>query len=154
LITGASRGLGRALARTLAARGWLLVLDARGAPDLDATARELAGWTRVVAVAGDVADPDHRAALAAAVAGLGRLDLLVNNASVLAPARRPARADHPVAELARVYEVTVFAPLGVPQLLLPALGRSGGRIVNVSSDAAVEPYPGWGGYGSAKAALD
>ncbi len=154
LITGSSRGLGRALARTLAARGWTLVLDARGSPDLDGVARELAGWTRVVAVAGDVADPEHRAALAAAVDGLGDLDLLVNNASALGPSPMPALADFPLAALARVYEVNVLAPLGLIQLLLPALTRAGGRIVDVSSDAAVEPYPGWGGYGSAKAALD
>jgi NAD(P)-dependent dehydrogenase (short-subunit alcohol dehydrogenase family) len=151
LITGASRGLGRALARTLAARGWTLVLDARGAPDLDTVAAELAGWTSVAAVAGDVADPDHRRALAAAVTDL---DLLVNNASVLGPSPQPALADYPLAELSRVYEVNVLAPLGLIQLVLPALARSHGRIVNVSSDAAVEPYPGWGGYGSAKAALD
>jgi NAD(P)-dependent dehydrogenase (short-subunit alcohol dehydrogenase family) len=154
LITGASRGLGRALARTLAARGFALVLDARGAADLDAVARELAGWTRVTALAGDVADPEHRAALAAAVAGLGSLDLLVNNASVLGPSPQPALAEYPLAELTRVYQVNVLAPLGLIQVLLPALTAAGGRIVNVSSDAAVEPYPGWGGYGSAKAALD
>jgi NAD(P)-dependent dehydrogenase (short-subunit alcohol dehydrogenase family) len=154
LITGASRGLGRALARTLAARNWSLVLDARGAPDLDAVAQELSGWTRVVALAGDVADPEHRAALAAAAAGLGSVDLLVNNASVLGPSPQPALADYPLAELDRVYRVNVLAPLGLIQLLLPALTATGGRIVNVSSDAAVEPYPGWGGYGSAKAALD
>src|SRR5881227_2490537 len=146
LITGASRGLGRALARTLAARNWALVLDARGAPDLDTVARELSGWTRVVALAGDVADPQHRAALAAAAVGLGTVDLLVNNASVLGPSPQPALADYPLDEFSRVYDVNVVAPLGLTQL--------GGRIVNVSSDAAVEPYPGWGGYGSAKAALD
>ena len=154
LITGASRGLGRALARTLAARNWALVLDARGAPDLDTVARELSGWTRVVALAGDVADPQHRAALAAAAVGLGTVDLLVNNASVLGPSPQPALADYPLDEFSRVYDVNVVAPLGLTQLLLPALTEAGGRIVNVSSDAAVEPYPGWGGYGSAKAALD
>ncbi len=154
LITGASRGLGRALARTLAARGFALVLDARGAPDLDAVATELRGWTEVIAVAGDVADAAHRRELATVVAELGRLDLLVNNASALGPSPQPALADYPLAELARVYQVNVFAPVGLIQLLLPALTRAGGRIVNVSSDAAVEPYPGWGGYGSAKAALD
>jgi len=154
LITGASRGLGRALARTLAARGFTLVLDARGTPDLDAVAQELAGWTRVVALAGDVADAEHRAALAAAVTELGSLDLLVNNASVLGPSPQPALADYPLAELGHVYDVNVLAPVGLIQLLLPALTAAGGRIVNVSSDAAVEPYPGWGGYGSTKAALD
>jgi NAD(P)-dependent dehydrogenase (short-subunit alcohol dehydrogenase family) len=154
LITGASRGLGRALARTLAARGWSLVLDARRAPDLDTVAGELRGWTDVAAVTGDVADPGHRRELATAVAELGRLDLLVNNASVLGPSPQPALADYPLPELTRVYEVNVLAPVALIQLLLPALTGTGGRIVNVSSDAAVEPYPGWGGYGSAKAALD
>jgi NAD(P)-dependent dehydrogenase (short-subunit alcohol dehydrogenase family) len=154
VITGASRGLGLALARTLAARGWALVLDARGAPALEAAARELATRTDVVALPGDVADPAHRAALAAAVDRRGRLDLLVNNASVLGPSPQPAVADYPLAELRRVYEVNLLAPVGLIQLLLPALRRAGGRIVNVSSDAAVEPYPGWGGYGSTKAALD
>ena len=154
LITGASRGLGRALARTLAARGFTLVLDARGTPDLDAVAQELAGWTRVVALAGDVADAEHRAALAAAVTELGSLDLLVNNASVLGPSPQPTLADYPLAELGHVYDVNVLAPVGLIQLVLSALTAAGGRIVNVSSDAAVEPYPGWGGYGSTKAALD
>ena len=118
LITGASRGLGRALARTLAARNWALVLDARGAPDLDTVARELSGWTRVVALAGDVADPQHRAALAAAAVGLGTVDLLVNNASVLGPSPKPALADYPLDEFSRVYDVNVVAPLGLTQLLL------------------------------------
>jgi NAD(P)-dependent dehydrogenase (short-subunit alcohol dehydrogenase family) len=154
LITGASRGLGLALARTLAARGWRLVIDARRAADLAAVARELGGTAEVVAIAGDVADPEHRDALAAAVAGPGRLDLLINNASVLGPSPQPGLGDYPLAELTRVYQVNVLAPLGLIQPLLPSLTRSTGRIVNVSSDAAVEPYPGWGGYGSAKAALD
>jgi NAD(P)-dependent dehydrogenase (short-subunit alcohol dehydrogenase family) len=155
LITGASRGLGLALARTLAARGWALVVDARAAPALAAVAGELAARTTVVALPGDVADPAHRAALAAAVDRLGGLDLLVNNASVLGPSPQPAVADYPLAELSRVYEVNVLAPVALTQLLLPILTRTGGgRIVNVSSDAAVEPYPGWGGYGSSKAALD
>src|SRR2546423_3727383 len=153
LITGASRGLGRALARTLAARNWALVLDARGAPDLDTVARELSGWTRVVALAGDVADPQHRAALAAAAVGLGTVDLLVNNASVLGPSPQPALADYPLDEFSRVYDVNVVAPLGLTQLLLPALTEAGGRIVNVSSDAAVEPYPGWGRFGPPLRAL-
>src|SRR3989440_271465 len=154
LVTGGSRGLGLALARTLAARGWSLVIDARAAPALAAVATELSARTRVVALPGDVADPVHRAALAAAVERSGRLDLLVNNASVLGPSPQPLVADYPLAELSRVYEVNVLAPVGLIQLLLPVLTRTGGRIVNVSSDAAVEPYPGWGGYGSSKAALD
>jgi NAD(P)-dependent dehydrogenase (short-subunit alcohol dehydrogenase family) len=154
LITGASRGLGRALARALAERGWILVLDARGAEALDAVAGELAGHTEVVAVVGDVADPEHRAALASAVQRLGGLELLVNNASALGPSPLPALADLRLAELIQVYQVNVFAPLCLTQLMLPGLTERGGRIVNVSSDAAVEPYPGWGGYGSSKAALD
>ncbi|OLB73430.1 MAG: short-chain dehydrogenase [Actinobacteria bacterium 13_2_20CM_2_71_6] len=154
LITGASRGLGRALARTLAERGATLVLDARHAADLDAVAGELAARTEVVAIAGDVSDPAHRRALAAAVARLGGLDLLVNNASTLGPSPQPAIADYPLSEFSRVYEVNVLAPVALIQLLLPSLTSPSGRIVNISSDAAVEPYPGWGGYGSAKAALD
>ncbi len=152
LVTGASRGLGRALARTLAARGWTLILDARGEADLTAAVDELG--TRVTAVAGDVSDPGHRSDLTAAADRLGRLDLLVNNASVLGPSPQPGVATYPLGELRRVYEVNVFAPLCLTQLMLPLLTRTRGRIVNVSSDAAVEPYPGWGGYGSAKAALD
>jgi NAD(P)-dependent dehydrogenase (short-subunit alcohol dehydrogenase family) len=154
VVTGASRGLGRALARALAARGWTLVLDARGADALDAVAGELAAVTEVVAVVGDIAEPAHRAGLAAAVDRLGGLDLLVNNASALGPSPQPALADYRLAELIRVYQVNVFAPLCLTQLLLPHLTQREGRIVNVSSDAAVEPYPGWGGYGSSKAALD
>jgi len=154
LITGASRGLGRALARELAGRGWALVLDARGVEGLDALAGELGTRTEVVAVAGDVADAGHRAALAAAVHRFGGLDLLVNNASVLGPSPQPGLADYPLAELARVIDVNLIAPLGLIQLVLPGLTERAGRIVNVSSDAALEPYPGWGGYGSSKAALD
>jgi len=154
LITGASRGLGRALARELAGRGWALVLDARGVEGLDAIAGELGARTEVVAVAGDVADGRHRQALASAVRRLGGLDLLVNNASVLGPSPQPTLADYPLAELARVIDVNLIAPLGLIQLVLPGLTERDGRIVNVSSDAALEPYPGWGGYGSSKAALD
>jgi NAD(P)-dependent dehydrogenase (short-subunit alcohol dehydrogenase family) len=154
LITGASRGLGRALAGALAARGWSLVIDARRGYDLDAVARDLSSTTDVTAIAGDVTDPAHRAALAEAATRAGGLDLLVNNASALGPSPQPALADYRRSDLTRVYEVNVFAPLCLIQHVLPKLARPGGRIVNVSSDAAVEPYPGWGGYGSAKAALD
>jgi NAD(P)-dependent dehydrogenase (short-subunit alcohol dehydrogenase family) len=153
LITGASRGLGLALARALAADGWDLVIDARGAGALEAARAELAGINRVIAVAGDVADPNHRAALAAAVAELGPLDALVNNASLLGPSPQPALAAYPLDEFERVYRANVFGPLALIQALLPSLA-TGARIVNITSDAAVEPYDGWGGYGSSKAALD
>ena len=152
VITGASFGLGRALARALADRGWTLVLDARRPEPLRAVAAALGG--AVVALPGDVADPDHRAELAAAVRRLGRLDLLVNNASALGPSPLPALEHYPVDELASVYQVDVLAPLALTQLVLPLLRESAGAVVNVSSDAAVEAYEGWGGYGSAKAALD
>jgi NAD(P)-dependent dehydrogenase (short-subunit alcohol dehydrogenase family) len=152
LITGASRGLGQALARELSARGWSLVLDARGAQALDETVSLLAG--PVLAVVGDVSSPDHRGELAAAVAQLGRLDLLVNNASHLGPSPQPQLAEYPLDELARVYQVDVLAPVALTQLALPWLAASGGVLVNVTSDASVKAYEGWGGYGSAKAALD
>ncbi|HEY3713018.1 MAG TPA: SDR family oxidoreductase [Jatrophihabitantaceae bacterium] len=150
LITGASKGLGRALARGLAERGWALVLDARDAEALEKVAREL---PTAVAVAGDVTDARHREALAAAVRDVGRLDLLVNNASYLGPSPMPSLAEYPLDELARVYEVDVIAPLALTQGVLPLLAERA-AVVNVSSDAAVAPYEGWGGYGSAKAALD
>jgi len=153
LITGASRGLGQALARELSARGWSLILDARGADALDQTVSSLRGGP-VVAVVGDVSSPDHRAELAAAIAQAGRLDLLVNNASHLGPSPQPQLADYPLDELARVYEVDVLAPVALTQLALPWLAASGGVLINVTSDAAVQAYEGWGGYGSAKAALD
>ena len=153
VITGASRGLGRATATALTHLGWSVVVDARSAADLAALERELPGGT-LTALAGDVTDPGHRAALAAAVEAHGRLDLLVNNASLLGPSPQPPLASYPLDVLARVYDVDVLAPLALTQLLLPALTAGGGAIVNVSSDAAVEAYEGWGGYGSAKAALD
>jgi NAD(P)-dependent dehydrogenase (short-subunit alcohol dehydrogenase family) len=151
IITGASRGLGLALARGLATRGWRLILDARGEPALDAAARELAEHTEVHAVAGDVADDWHRAALVDAASG--RLDALVNNASVLGPSPQPALADYPPAVLADVLRVNTLAPLALIQSALPLLGP-GARIINVTSDAAVEAYEGWGGYGASKAALE
>jgi NAD(P)-dependent dehydrogenase (short-subunit alcohol dehydrogenase family) len=151
LITGASRGLGRAAARALAQRGWSLIVDARRADDL---ADAMRGLADVAAVPGDVTDPGHRAGLAAAVARAGGLDLLVNNASRLGPSPQPLLRDYPLDELARVYDTNVLAPLALIQLLAAPLTAAAGTIVNVSSDAAVEAYPGWGGYGSAKAALD
>jgi NAD(P)-dependent dehydrogenase (short-subunit alcohol dehydrogenase family) len=153
LVTGASRGLGRALARGLADNGWGLILDARTTPLLAAVAADL-GEAVVAAIPGDVADPEHRADLNKAVAEHGGLDLLVANASTLGPSPQPALADYPLDELRRVYEVNVLAPLALAQLLIPALAARTGTIVNVTSDASVEPYEGWGGYGSSKAALD
>ena len=154
LITGASAGLGRALAASLAERGWTLIIDARGADALAEADGTLSRATRVIAIAGDVADDRHREELINAAEQLGRLDLLVNNASYLGPSPQPPLATYPVDELRRVYEVDVFAPLALTQRALPLVTASGGTIVNISSDAAVEPYEGWGGYGSAKSALD
>jgi|ERR1019366_6933995 NAD(P)-dependent dehydrogenase (short-subunit alcohol dehydrogenase family) len=151
LVTGASRGLGLALTRTLARRGFRLVIDARGGDELQSAARELGQLTEVIAIPGDVTDAWHREALVDAAGS--PLDLLVNNASVLGPSPQPALADYPLRELERVYCVNVLAPLALTQLALPAI-RPGGAIVNVTSDAAIEPYEGWGGYGSSKAALE
>jgi NAD(P)-dependent dehydrogenase (short-subunit alcohol dehydrogenase family) len=151
VVTGASRGLGLALARALAERGWRLVIDARGAEALEAARAELAALTGVEAVPGDVADPRHREALVQAAGP--RIDLLVNNASILGPSPLPPLGAYALGALEEVYRVNVLAPLGLVQLALPLLSP-GGRIVNVTSDAAVEAYEGWGGYGSAKAALE
>lgn len=151
IITGASRGLGLALARALAERGWTLVIDARGVAELARAADELGRHTKVTAIAGDVTDVVHRGALMRAAGE--RIDLLVNNASALGPSPQPALADYPWSELERVYRVNVHAPLALTQLALPLIPAQG-RIINVTSDAAVEPYAGWGGYGSAKAALE
>jgi NAD(P)-dependent dehydrogenase (short-subunit alcohol dehydrogenase family) len=151
LITGASRGLGRAAAHALARRGWSLIVDARRADDLAGAMRGLAD---VVVVPGDVTDPGHRAGLAAAVGRAGGLDVLVNNASRLGPSPQPLLRDYPLDELGRVYDTNVIAPLALIQLVTAPLAAAAGTIVNVSSDAAVEPYPGWGGYGSSKAAFD
>jgi NAD(P)-dependent dehydrogenase (short-subunit alcohol dehydrogenase family) len=154
VITGASKGLGRALAGALAADGWALVIDARRADELERARAELSEHTTVTAVAGDVANPAHRRELARAVGELGRLDLLVNNASTLGPTPLPALRDHPLDELRRTFDVNVVAPLALIQLLLPRLEEAEGAILNVTSDAAVEGYPGWGGYGATKAALE
>src|SRR3954453_6541157 len=155
LVTGGSQGLGLALTRALAAAGWRVVVDARHAEVLRVAVGALAG---VTAVPGDIAEPRHRAELAAAVAALGRLDLLVHNASALTgsdrPTPLPALADHRVEDLERIFAVNVVAPLALTQLLLDDLRRTRGTVIAVSSDAAVEAYPGWGGYGSSKAALD
>jgi NAD(P)-dependent dehydrogenase (short-subunit alcohol dehydrogenase family) len=155
LVTGGSQGLGLALVRALDTAGWRVVVDARH-PDV--LARAVAGRAGVRAVPGDVTEPAHRAELAAAVAGLGRLDLLIHNASALTGSERPgplpALADLAAAELERILAVNVVAPLALTQLLLDELRAARGTLVALSSDAAVEAYPGWGGYGSSKAALD
>jgi NAD(P)-dependent dehydrogenase (short-subunit alcohol dehydrogenase family) len=151
IITGSSRGLGLALARALAQRGWALVLDARGGAELERAARELGAITEVVALPGDVADDWHRGALVEAAGD--HVDLLVNNASLLGPSPQPPLGRYPLDTLERVYQVNVLAPLALTQLVLPRMADRG-AIVNVSSDAALEPYAGWGGYGSSKAALD
>jgi NAD(P)-dependent dehydrogenase (short-subunit alcohol dehydrogenase family) len=151
LITGASRGLGLALARALAGGGWRLVIDARSGEDLYRAAEELRELTDVAAYPGDVADGWHLDGLVDAAGD--RIDLLVNNASVLGPSPQPALADYPIATLVRVYAVNVLAPLALAQRALPRM-PDGAAIVNVTSDAAVEPYEGWGGYGSSKAALE
>jgi NAD(P)-dependent dehydrogenase (short-subunit alcohol dehydrogenase family) len=154
VITGASRGLGLALARALADRGWSLVIDARGAEALEAAAAELAPGTRTVAIAGDVANAAHRDALLAAAADLGGLDVLVNNASILGPSPQPSLRDYPLDVLDDVLRINVVAPLALIQGALPLLEASRGRILNITSDAGVEGYEGWGGYGASKAALE
>ena len=153
LITGASRGLGLALARRLATEGWTLIIDARGAEALEAARAELAKLTRVVAIPGDVTDEQLRRALAGAAHEAGGLDVLVNNASILGPSPQPELLDYPLDVLEEVYRTNTVAPLTLVQAVAKDL-KSGARILNVTSDAGVEPYPRWGGYGSSKAALE
>jgi NAD(P)-dependent dehydrogenase (short-subunit alcohol dehydrogenase family) len=148
IVTGASRGLGLALARALHERGWRLVVDARGG---DALADAMAGLGNVTALRGDVADPGHRQALVDAAGE--RIDLLVNNAGLLGPSPQPALADYPLDTLREVYEANVLAPLGLLQLALPRM-PDGAAVLDITSDAGLEAYEGWGGYGSSKAALE
>jgi NAD(P)-dependent dehydrogenase (short-subunit alcohol dehydrogenase family) len=148
IVTGASRGLGLALAAALSRDGWKLAVDAR---DGDALERAVAGLEGVTTVAGDVSDPAHRTALVEAAGA--PIDLVVNNASLLGPSPQPALTEYPLDKLTRVYEVNVLAALGLVQAALPRLA-AGAAILNITSDAAVEPYEGWGGYGSSKAALE
>jgi NAD(P)-dependent dehydrogenase (short-subunit alcohol dehydrogenase family) len=155
LITGASRGLGLALARELARRGWRLIIDARGAEALEEARRELTQLIDVVAIAGDVRDPDHRAALADLARASGDVDVIVNNASILGPSPQPPLLSYPIDVLEDVYRANVIAPIALLQEIhARAALKAGGRIFNVTSDAGVEPYQGWGGYGSSKAALE
>lgn len=154
LVTGASRGLGRALAAGLAAAGYALIIDARDGEALALTASAIRAGTPgadVTALPGDVTDPEHRAALGAAA---GEIDLLVNNAGTLGATPLPAFADYPPRELRAAFEANVIAPIALTQLFLPVLRARGGAVLNITSDAAVEPYAGWGGYGAAKAALE
>src|SRR5262249_46484144 len=133
--------------------GWQLIIDARSARELEQARVALARVTRVTAVVGDVTDPGHRATLALAAQEAGGLDAVVNNASYLGPSPQPNLLDYPPAPLARVSETNVVAPLALLQAVRGQL-KPGARLINVSSDAGVEPYPGWGGYGSSKAALE
>jgi NAD(P)-dependent dehydrogenase (short-subunit alcohol dehydrogenase family) len=153
LITGASRGLGLELARALAGEGWALIIDARGQDALKSARAELSEHARVVAIPGDVADPEHRVALADAAREAGGIDALINNASILGPSPQPGLLDYPLDVLEEVYRTNTLAPLALVQALRTGL-KPDARIINVTSDAAVEPYEGWGGYGSSKAALE
>ncbi len=148
IVTGASRGLGLALARALDERGWRLVVDARGG---EALAEATSGLSGVTAITGDVADPDHRRALVEAAGE--EIDLVVNNAGLLGPSPQPELADYPIDTLREVYEANVLAPLALVQLALPRMSE-GAAVLDITSDAGVEPYEGWGGYGSSKAALE
>lgn len=153
LITGASRGLGRALARTLAERGWNLILTSRDSEDLRSVRDALAKITHVAAIPGDVTDPNHRRELAVLARGHNGLDAIVNNAGALGPSPQPGLLDYPLDTLKWVFDTNVIAPLGVIQTVRSDL-KPHARIINVTSDAGVNAYPGWGGYGASKAALE
>ena len=154
VVTGASRGLGRALARALAEDGYRLVVDARDGAVLRAAMAGLPAGAVVTALAGDITDSSHRGDLRRAADALGGPDLLINNAGTLGPSPLPAVGDFPLDELRTAFEVNVLAPIALTQLLLPALRKRGGAVLSITSDAAVEAYAGWGGYGAAKAALE
>ena len=153
LITGASRGLGLALAKAMADREWRLIIDARGRQELEAARQTLSLKTQVKAIAGDISDPQHRLALAEVAQDLGGIDVVVNNASILGPSPQPELMDYPLERLEEVFQVNVIAPLGVLQAMRNTL-KPGARILNITSDAGIEAYEGWGGYGASKAALE
>lgn len=153
LITGASRGLGLALAQTLAGAGWHLIINARGAEALNQAHHQLEKWTTVTAVSGDISQKAHRQALAVAARAANGLDLLVNNAGILGPSPMPSLLDYPLDALETVFRVNVVSQLGLIQAVADTF-KPDARILNITSDAAVEPYPGWGGYGASKAALE
>ena len=155
IITGASRGLGSTIAEFLAKQGYSLVLTARGADALEQRAESLRGFGgTVTAIYGDVTEAAHRRELVKAAESLGRLDLLINNASNLGPSPLPSLAEYPLGDIEDVLRTNLVAPLGLVQEALPLLRQSRGLVVNISSDAAVGGYEGWGGYGASKAALD
>ncbi len=153
LITGASRGLGLALARALARRGWNLIIDGRDPDRLRVVRNELASITHVAAIAGDVADARHRDDLAVLARGHAGIDAVVNNAGALGPTPLPPLLELDPAALTELLVVNTVAPLALVQRLRDQF-KPGARVVNVTSDAAVRPYPGWGGYGATKAALE
>ena len=154
VVTGASRGLGLAITRALVADGWSVVVDGRAGDDLMVAISDLTGPGQAVAIPGDVTDPEHRQHLAQAAAGKGPVRLIVNNASYLGPSPQPVLENYPLDTLRRVYEVNTLAPLALIQVLRPLMAEAGGVIINITSDAGVEGYAGWGGYGSSKAALE
>ncbi|HJQ92189.1 MAG TPA: SDR family oxidoreductase [Acidimicrobiia bacterium] len=156
IVTGASRGFGRALAIELARSGWNLVIDAREGSDLESASATIddAGTGDVVAIPGDVTDPRHATILVDAAIEAGGFSLLVNNASFLGPSPQPTVSEYPLDVLQEVLVTNLVAPLRLIQLSLPHLRAAGGTVVNVTSDAAVEGYEGWGGYGSSKAGLE
>ncbi len=154
IVTGGSRGLGKALTEGLLARGWTVVTDARHASDLEALMTEPGGTERLVSIAGDVTDEEHLGALVAAARARGGLDLVVNNAGGLGPSPLPRLADYPLDALTELFIVNVVAPLRLIQLALPLLRESGGAVIDITSDAGRAAYEGWGGYGATKAALE
>jgi NAD(P)-dependent dehydrogenase (short-subunit alcohol dehydrogenase family) len=157
LITGGSKGLGLALAASLVEDGWGVVIDGRDAAAVEQAVNRLRGSSdsrTVIGIAGDVGNPAHRGELVEAATKLGRLDLVVNNASTLGPSPQPLLADYPLAEFEHVLAVNVVAPLALLQATLPLLRINRGFVIDVTSDAGVEGYAGWGGYGSSKAALE